>query len=245
MTMGFTEVEIRAAAQRHLDSLALEEKKIVQSGDFSKAAKDAESDIKFRRAPIQAVAAFIQQKGLRESQKGADIKGLPPGIIEKIQRTKLLEPFIPTSSLATLRLGQPGTKSPSTVSPKEGKSKPKSKTKVTGSTKSKSRLLPEQISDFEAGRDAVVRKEGKTFVIDTQGIRADTLVVSDELTQKTIGNLQKLSGEQRGQAIESIRRTPFLSEEGKRERLDVLRDIMIRERRTERSTSVGMGKSAR
>ncbi len=235
--MGFTDVEIRAAAQRHLDLLALEEKKIIKSGDFSKAARDAASDIKFRLAPIQAVAAFIQQKGLRESQKGADIQSLPPGIIEKIQRTKLLEPFVSTPSLATLSLGQTSAKSPSTVSSKEVKLKPQSKTKVKNSTKSKSRLLPEQISDFEVGRDVVVRKGGKTFVIDTQGLRADTLVASDELTQKTIGNLQKLSGEQRGQAIESIRRTPFLSEEGKRERLDVLRDVMIRERRSE--TSLG------
>ncbi len=236
MTMGFTDVEIRAAAQRHLDLLALEEKKIIKSGDFSKAARDAGSDIKFRLAPIQAVAAFIQQKGLRESQKGADIQGLPPGIVEKIERTKLLEPFVSTPSLATLSLKQPSAKSP-TVSSKEVKLKPESKTKVKDSTKSKSRLLPEQISDFEVGRDVVVRKGGKTFVIDTQGLRADTLVVSDELTQTTIGNLQKLSGEQRGQAIESIRRTPFLSEEGKRERLDVLRDVMIRERRSE--TSLG------
>ncbi len=96
--------------------------------------------------------------------------------------------------------------------------------------KSRKLLTADRLADFQVGRDKVVRRGESTFVVDTKGERADTQVVSDVLDKETVGNLQKLSGEIRDKAIVSTRSTPFLSDEGKRERLDVIRDVMLRER---------------
>jgi len=83
-------------------------------------------------------------------------------------------------------------------------------------------LSPQQISDFDIFRDKVIRRGEKTFVIDTTGQRADIEVVSDVITPEFEVNTKALTFEQRQRMIREVRQTPYLSEQGKEERLTVL-----------------------
>ncbi len=83
-------------------------------------------------------------------------------------------------------------------------------------------LEPQQISDFRVGIDKVVREEGKTFVIDTEGVRKKIEVQSDIMAPEFEENIKKLNPEQKAKMIEQVRTTPYLSDEGRAERLAVL-----------------------
>src|SRR3990167_5561617 len=83
-------------------------------------------------------------------------------------------------------------------------------------------LSARNISDFEVGRDQVVRRGDQTFVIDTTGLRAETEVASDVMTPEFEANIAKLRPEQRVRMTQEVRSSPYLSEEGRAERLAIL-----------------------
>ncbi|MFH1110977.1 MAG: hypothetical protein V1790_17530 [Planctomycetota bacterium] len=88
--------------------------------------------------------------------------------------------------------------------------------------RSKKLMRADQISDFEVGRDEVVREGDRAFVVDTRGERARTEVQSDVLTPQWHENLAKLTPQQRIKMAEATRQSPYLSKEGKAERLALL-----------------------
>jgi len=85
-------------------------------------------------------------------------------------------------------------------------------------------LSAQQISDFRVGTDKVVREGGKTYVVDTEGIRAKIQVQSDILTPDVVANINKLSPEQKTKMLEAVQSTPYLSDEGRAERLALLKE---------------------
>ena len=85
------------------------------------------------------------------------------------------------------------------------------------------RLLTAQaISDFRVGIDRVERRGNRTFVIDTSGERAPLEVAHDAVTPEVEANLAKLSETNRTKMVAAIQTTPYLSAEGKTERLRLL-----------------------
>jgi 2'-5' RNA ligase len=84
------------------------------------------------------------------------------------------------------------------------------------------KLDAQQISDFDPSRDKVIRRDGRTFVIDTKGERAPTEVKSDLITDQWRVNFDKMTPEQRVKMTQVVRNTPYLSAEGKAERLAIL-----------------------
>jgi len=85
------------------------------------------------------------------------------------------------------------------------------------------------ISDFRPGTDIVIRDErGRCFVHDTQGFYADQEVKSDVLTDEWRENLEttwKTRPDWRIRMILATVHTPFLSEEGRAERLAAIREF--------------------
>lgn len=80
---------------------------------------------------------------------------------------------------------------------------------------------PDKISDFRPGLDRVERRGNRTFVVDLEGQRAPVEVQHDALTEQTRANLYKLPLAKLGAYREITRATPYLSPEGKAERLAV------------------------
>lgn len=85
---------------------------------------------------------------------------------------------------------------------------------------------PEEIADFHPVSDRVERRNGKLYVVDITGMRAPVEVRDEE----TSGLLQfKENAAKLATAAEindhffRIRATPFLSDEGRKERLEILR----------------------
>lgn len=81
------------------------------------------------------------------------------------------------------------------------------------------------ISDFRVGVDKVVRRGSRCFVVasDTATAQyAETEVRSDVLTDEFRANFAKLTPAQRILMAEHIRNTPYLSDEGRKERLALL-----------------------
>jgi hypothetical protein len=78
------------------------------------------------------------------------------------------------------------------------------------------------ISDFRIGVDKYIRRGKKCFVIDTEGIFGDTEVECDFITPEIEANIAKLTPEQRQFMIAAVRSSPFVTDEGKRERLELL-----------------------
>ena len=95
----------------------------------------------------------------------------------------------------------------------------------------RAKRLPEvrSISDFDTNSDRVERRGDRTFVVDTKGARAPTEVVSDKIGDENRANLRKLTPAQLDRMEGEIRSTPYLSREGKQERLEEVAKI-----RTER-----------
>jgi hypothetical protein len=83
-------------------------------------------------------------------------------------------------------------------------------------------LAVRNISDFEVGRDRVVREGNRTFVVDTQGQRARLEVQSDVMPPEWETRYREQTPIQRQFAHQSVESTPQLSAEGKQERLDVM-----------------------
>lgn len=100
------------------------------------------------------------------------------------------------------------------------------KPKRKGAPRNRRLVSAQDISDFRIGIDVVVREDGKTFVRDTQGKYADVEVLGDELTDERKANFDSVfdgsEAHVRGLMI-AIRNTPFMSEEGRGERLQYFR----------------------
>lgn len=83
-------------------------------------------------------------------------------------------------------------------------------------------MTAQGISDFRIGIDRVERREGQTFVVDGEGCYAPLEVVGDEMPPDFIENLTRLSDAQAATMFEAIRLSPFLSPEGKTERMTAM-----------------------
>ncbi len=107
------------------------------------------------------------------------------------------------------------------------------------------------VLDFRPSADKVERREGKTFVVDTEQLYAPLEVQSDAMPVDFVERVRALGPERAAKMFEAIRTTPFLSDEGRRERLAALlaagvvtvsftvetehsRERLLRERRTNR-----------
>lgn len=86
-------------------------------------------------------------------------------------------------------------------------------------------LSASAISDFRPTTDRVIREDGKTLVRDTRGEFADVEVTSDEFTPGNRANLEALPRGKFDIMEYVIERTPFLSAEGRRERLEAIAEI--------------------
>lgn len=87
----------------------------------------------------------------------------------------------------------------------------------------KSRLLrADQISDFDYSHEEVIRRGNKCFIVDHNGLFADQEVEYDGITPEYEANIAKLTPDQRKRMIEAVQHTPYLSKEGKQERLALL-----------------------
>lgn len=85
-------------------------------------------------------------------------------------------------------------------------------------------MRAEQINDFRPGIDLVKRdRDGRAWVIDGQGHYAPVEVAGDTMPANYADDLDKLPKGQVGRFYEAVRRSPYLSAEGKAERLSVLR----------------------
>ncbi len=78
------------------------------------------------------------------------------------------------------------------------------------------------VLDFRPSADKVERREGKTFVVDTEQLYAPLEVQSDAMPADFVERVRALGPERAAKMFEAIRTTPFLSIEGKRERLVAL-----------------------
>lgn len=82
-----------------------------------------------------------------------------------------------------------------------------------------------QVSDFRIGIDKVVRRGDRCFISAREGTTANYAemeVRSDVLTDAHRANFAKLTPEQRVHMANVVRNTPFLSDEGRAERLALL-----------------------
>jgi GGDEF domain-containing protein/phospholipid N-methyltransferase len=100
--------------------------------------------------------------------------------------------------------------------------KPEPKTFTSHPRTAKTKLSADKLSDFQVGRDKVVREGNRTFVVDRSGSHARTEVQHDAITPEFKANADKLTPGQRERMIDSVKSTPYLSDEGRKERLEVL-----------------------
>ena len=122
-------------------------------------------------------------------------------------------------------------------------SKPPSKKKVKPKTTRQPRKLmsPQQISDFRPGIDKVVRRNGKTFIEGKD--YAPQQVVSDAITPAVEANLRKLPQNKLAQYRQETANSPYLSPEGRAERLAILDDMMAKPTSTELGAAGASAKS--
>ena len=78
------------------------------------------------------------------------------------------------------------------------------------------------VLDFRPGADAVVRADGRTFVVDRGGLYAPLEVDPDATPPGFVENVRALGPARAARMFEIVRMTPFLSPEGRRERLEAL-----------------------
>lgn len=100
--------------------------------------------------------------------------------------------------------------------------------KQTKARRSNSRVLPANaFSDFRMGIDRVVRHGDWCWIVPGDGPRSyePAQVLSDKLTDDGRRKLEALTPEQRRIMARVIQGTPFLSSEGKQERLEWLRFV--------------------
>jgi hypothetical protein len=84
------------------------------------------------------------------------------------------------------------------------------------------------LSDFEIGRDKVIRDGNRTFVVDTQGAKKRVQVVSDVCTPEIEASMRKLPRERLREFRQLTLQTPYLSSEGKAERLRVFDELLAK-----------------
>lgn len=83
------------------------------------------------------------------------------------------------------------------------------------------------INDFRPGIDRVERDaEGRAWVVDGQGHYAPIEVYGDRVPEGYKALLEAMTAKQRAFLYDVIRLTPYLSEEGKQERLALLRPLL-------------------
>jgi hypothetical protein len=115
---------------------------------------------------------------------------------------------------------------------KETRPEPASATKEESpkstARRGKKLLGAQQIGDFEQGRDKVVRQGDRTFVVDTKGEHANIEVVSDVMTPENEANIRKLPVGKLAEYRQQTADTPYLSPEGKAERLRIFDEVMGR-----------------
>lgn len=80
-------------------------------------------------------------------------------------------------------------------------------------------LTAQGINDFRFGIDRVERQGGKAFVVDGHGVYAPVEVVGDALPPDWEARIAKLSDAQAATMFEAVRLSPYLSPEGKWERM--------------------------
>lgn len=83
-----------------------------------------------------------------------------------------------------------------------------------------------QVSDFQAGTDAVIRRGNRCFIVSNAGLYKDVEVKSDVLTDEHRANFSKLDPVQRIRMYDAIQRNPYLSDEGRNERLALFPEIL-------------------
>ncbi len=86
-------------------------------------------------------------------------------------------------------------------------------------------LTPQQISDFRPGTDRVERRGDKTYVVSGDEY-APVQVQHDALTPETEANLRKLPPERLEEFRSQTKETPYLSPEGKAERLKIFDELI-------------------
>ena len=91
--------------------------------------------------------------------------------------------------------------------------------------KAKPGITAQGISDFRQGIDRVERRGDSAYVVDTEGQRAPVKVSGDVLGPEQAANLRKLNGAQLDRMAVEVESTPYLSAEGKKERLDFIRQL--------------------
>ncbi len=84
------------------------------------------------------------------------------------------------------------------------------------------KLFAHGVLDFRPGIDRVVRRGKKAFVVDSQGLYEDREVDGDVMDAQFIEHAKTLTREQAGVLFTVIQSTPFLSPEGRSERLEAL-----------------------
>ena len=86
----------------------------------------------------------------------------------------------------------------------------------------KGKLSAQGINDFRIGIDRVERRDGKAFVVDGRGFYAPVEFEGDIMPPNFIENLAILSDAHAATMFEAIRLSPYLSHEGKSERMTAL-----------------------
>jgi hypothetical protein len=84
------------------------------------------------------------------------------------------------------------------------------------------KLSAQGINDFRFGIDRVERQGDKAFVVDPDGLYAPVEVDGDFIPPSFADRISDLSPAQATAMFEAIRLTPFLSREGKEERMRIL-----------------------
>lgn len=89
-------------------------------------------------------------------------------------------------------------------------------------TTGKKHLTPQGILDFRFGIDRVERRDGKAYVVDGAGLYAPVEVAGDYMTAEFTANIAKLTELQAATMFEAVRLSPYISREGKQERMTAL-----------------------
>ena len=90
-----------------------------------------------------------------------------------------------------------------------------------------SKLTACQINDFRPGVDRVIRDpQGRAWVTDDQGCYAPIEVAGDKPPPGYSDTLKSLTQEKLWRIYWSILATPYLSEQGKEERLELIRPLL-------------------
>ncbi len=153
------------------------------------------------------LADLAESQKTRDAESRAALQGMNEEQLQSQEKYWLKQEAKPSKPIAT----KPVAKAPEPTAPRRTR-----KLMTAGS-----------VSDFEAGRDKVVREGDRTFIVDTRGERAKMEVQSDVFNEENKANLSKLNPSQLDRMKQEVQRTPYLSDEGKSERLDYIRKMQF------------------